>query len=174
MNKALTTLVHQATSSGPGSAPLPASAGSTIGKVFDSDPDLKGGMNSSMDTFLDVSFTVQDFGTNQGTVLHPDRIRQLLIGKVELVCQGSADSYSQVSFWLNNQTVGEAQFDGQTWVASLDTKGIADGPYVLSSVGKKAGVAEPTILRALVYVRNTGPAAEAPCDGWPTASEQTP
>lgn len=174
MNKALTNLVHQATSAGPGGASLPSSAGSTIDKVFTSDPDLKSGMSGAVDTFLDVTFTIQEYGTNTGTVLHADRIRQLLIGKVEMVCQASADSYSQVTFWLNNQSVAEAQYDGQTWVGSLDTRTMADGPYVLSAVCKKAGVAEPTIMRALVYVRNLGPAAESTCDGWPAAQEKTP
>jgi hypothetical protein len=173
LNQALTGLIKQTTSSGPGLSPLPPAAGSTVDSIFKRDPDLKNGLEGAVDTYLDVTFTVQDFGANDAPVLHPDRIRQLLIGRVELVCQASQQTFAEVAFWLNNQPVGAAAFDGQDWVAALDTRTLPDGPYVLSAVGRPRGGEEPTVMRALVYVRNTAPARESGCAGWVTGG-QTP
>ena len=174
MNKALDGLIKQVTSSGPGGGSLPPSAGGLIDHVFSGDPDLNTGMNGAVDTFLDVSFTLQDFGANDAPVLHADRIRQLLIGNVELVCQAGETAYAKVAFWLNNQPVAEAQYDGQAWVASLDTRTLGDGAYVLSAVARPKDGGDPLVMRALVYVRNTGPARESTCAGWdePTGGAQ--
>jgi hypothetical protein len=166
LNQAVTDLLTSATSGGGGGiGALPGSSGSIIDKVFD-DADLKDGLNQAVETFLDVTFTILGFGANDAAVLRPDRIRQLLIGRVELVCQPGQEPYQHVAFWLNNQSVAEAQFDGQSYVGALDTQALADGPYVLSAVVKRRSGAEPTIIRSFVYVRNTAPAREAPCEAW--------
>lgn len=172
LNQAVTDLLTSATGGGGGGGigALPGSSGSIIDKVFD-DPDLKDGLNQAVETFLDVTFTILGFGANDAAVLRPDRIRQLLIGRVELVCQAGQEPYQHVAFWLNNQSVAEAQFDGQSYVGALDTQALADGPYVLSAVVKRRSGAEPTIIRSFVYVRNTAPAREAPCEAWGSSGE---
>lgn len=159
-------VLQQATTTGPGGGGLSGSVGSTIDRLFDQDPVIRDGMNNAIDTYLDVNFTVQAMGVNMAPVVHSERIRQLLIGKVELVCQAGAQPYTSVSFWLNNQAVAEAQFDGQAWVAALDSQGFADGPYVLSAVAKRKDADTPAVMRAFVYVRNVAPAPESACEGW--------
>jgi hypothetical protein len=173
LNQAVTDLLTSATGGGGGGgglSTLPGSSGSIIDKVFD-DPDLKDGLNQAVETFLDVTFTILGFGANDAAVLRPDRIRQLLIGKVELVCQAGQEPYQHVAYWLNNQAVAEAQFDGQSYVGALDTRSLADGPYVLSAVVKRRSGGDPTIIRSFVYVRNTAPAREAPCEAWRDTTE---
>jgi hypothetical protein len=170
LNQAVTDLLTSATGGGGGIGALPGSSGSIIDKVFD-DADLKDGLNQAVETFLDVTFTILGFGANDAAVLRPDRIRQLLIGRVELVCEAGQEPYQHVAFWLNNQSVAEAQFDGQSYVGALDTQALADGPYVLSAVVKRRNGAEPTIIRSFVYVRNTAPAREAPCEAWDGSGE---
>lgn len=170
LNQAVTDLLTSATGGGGGLVTLPGSSGAVIDKVFD-DAELKDGLNQAVETFLDVTFTILGFGANDAAVLRPDRIRQLLIGKVELVCEAGQEPYQHVAYWLNNQAVAEAQFDGQSYVGALDTQTLADGPYVLSAVVKRRSGGEPTIIRSFVYVRNTAPAREAPCEAWRDSSE---
>lgn len=177
LQQVLTNLVNQATTKPPagggvGGGGLPAGVGGLIDRVFDQDPAVKDGLNKALDTFLDVNFTVQAFGTNDAQVVRQDRIRQLLIGKVELLCQAGAAPYQKVAFWLNNEAVAEGQFDGQAWVGAFDTRTVADGPYVLSAVVTRKDAETPVMMRAFVYVRNLGPAREAACDGWDAVMPQ--
>jgi hypothetical protein len=112
-------------------------------------------LDKATDTFLQVTFTIQSFGSNVWVPSDLQAAQHLVIGPADVLCQAPDDTYASVTFWLNNQKVGAGKATGLLWATRVDSAALADGPYVLTAIAQpKDATAQSVQTKAFLYVLN--------------------
>jgi hypothetical protein len=128
-----------------------------LDNVIKAKPEVGQDLEQAIDTFLVVTFSIQRMLDNEAVFANKQETRSMMIGQARLFYALPDAGYQGVTFWLNNDKAAEATFENGQWVARLDTRQKADGPYVLSACARAADGKLKVLTRAYVYVKNTLP-----------------